>query len=85
MHEEYKICNNKATEESKLNLEGLDQNREKAKHFKGGGTWKLRDCRVKAAKDKCDSEQLELIHDLPYDLMPGLKEMCKDYTSGCVW
>jgi hypothetical protein len=82
IHEDFAYCNKKAEEKGKAYLEGVDENSDWAKRVKCCGTWKLRDCWVKAAKDKCDSMQVEQIHNLPYTFMPGLEKTCKEYPPG---
>jgi hypothetical protein len=62
-------------------LEGVDENSDLAKQL-CCSTWQMRDCWVKAAKAKCDSMQVEKLHNLPYTLEPHLKNTCKQYPSG---
>ncbi len=82
IHEDFAYCNKKAVEKSKSYLEGVNENSDWAKRVKCCGTWELRDCWVKAAKAKCDSMQVEQIHNLPYTFMPGLEKTCKEYPPG---
>jgi len=82
IHEDFAYCNKKAEEKGKSYLEGVDENSDWAKRVKCCGTWKLRDCWVRAAKDKCDAMQVEQVHNLPYTFMPQLEKMCSEYPPG---
>jgi hypothetical protein len=82
IHEDFAYCNQKAEEKGRAYLEGVDENSEWARRVKCCGTWKLRDCWVKFAKDKCDAKQAEQVSRLPYTFMKALDVTCKDYPDG---
>jgi len=82
IHEDFAYCNQKAEEKGRAYLEGVDENSEWARRVKCCGTWKLRDCWVKFAKDKCDAKQAEQVSRLPYTFMKNLDVTCKDYPDG---
>lgn len=60
-------------------MEGVDENSEWAKRVKCCGTWKLRDCWVKFARQKCSDMQAEQVHNLPYTFMKNLEVTCRHY------
>jgi hypothetical protein len=79
IHEDFAYCNKKAEEKGKSYLEGIDLNSEWATRVKCCGTWKLRDCWVRAAAKKCTDNQTEQVSRLPYTFMPKVSELCAQY------
>ncbi|CAG2106885.1 unnamed protein product [Medioppia subpectinata] len=82
IHEDFAYCNQKAEEKGRKYLEGVDPDSEWARRVKCCGTWKLRDCWVKFARDKCDAKQAEQVYGLPYTFMKRLDVSCRDYPDG---
>ncbi|KAF7496313.1 hypothetical protein SSS_06287 [Sarcoptes scabiei] len=80
MHKEFEQCNKKGAEKAKSFLGQIELSNEWNKRLKCCGTWKLRDCWMKAAKQKCTAVQSKMIYDLPDLIMPALIEECRDYT-----
>src|SRR6266487_849352 len=81
IHEDFAFCNKVAAEKGKKYLEGYDPNSEWVKRVKCCGLWRIRDCWAEPARKKCSKEQAELIHNLPYKLLPGIEEVCIDYLQ----
>jgi len=79
IHEDFAYCNKKAEEKGKSYLKGIDLNSEWATRVKCCGTWKLRDCWVRAAAKKCTDNQTEQVSRLPYTFMPKVSELCAQY------
>jgi len=79
IHEDFAYCNQKAEEKGRAYLEGVDESSEWVRRIKCCGTWKLRDCWVRFAKQKCSAIQAEQVHNLPYTFMKGLEKTCQDY------
>jgi len=71
-----------AAEKGKAYLEGVDPKSDWGIRVRCCGTWKIRDCWVAAAQDKCDQMQTEQVHNLPYTFIPNLERDCKDYPPG---
>ncbi|CAG2172665.1 unnamed protein product [Oppiella nova] len=82
IHSDFAYCNQKAEEKGRVSLEDVDENSEWASRVKCCGTWNLRNCWVKFAKDKCDAKQAEQVSRLPYIFMKNLNDTCKDYPDG---
>lgn len=61
-------------------MANVELNSEWTKRIKCCGTWKLRDCWMKAALKKCTRAQADQVFKLPYLFMPGLEAECSDYT-----
>jgi len=81
IHEDFAFCNRKAEEKGRAYLEGVDDESEWAKRVKCCGTWKLRDCWVRAAEKKCDKNQTAAVYRLPYTFVPKLAEQCRLYPA----
>lgn len=82
IHEEFAYCNEQAEKKGRPYLEGVDPASEWARRIKCCGAWKLRDCWVNAARQKCNPMQAEQVHNLPYKFMPQIEDVCVDYPPG---
>lgn len=79
MSKEFEQCNRKGAEKAKSFLGQIELSNEWNKRLKCCGTWKLRDCWMKAAKQKCTKIQSDMVYKLPELIMPALAEECAEY------
>lgn len=80
MHKEFEQCNKKGAEKAKSFLGQIELSQEWNRRLKCCGTWKLRDCWMKAARQKCTKIQADMVFKLPDLIMPALVEECQEYT-----
>ncbi|XP_054158543.1 uncharacterized protein LOC128956856 [Oppia nitens] len=81
-HEDFAYCNREAEKRGRKYLDGMDENSEWVRRVKCCGTWKLRDCWVKFARQKCTADQVKQVSRLPYTFMKNLETTCGDYPDG---
>jgi len=83
---DFQACNNWAKDQADKYLETFEgvfgKSSEIVKMAKCCGVWVIRDCWVKAAKEKCPHATVELVNDMPTKFMPQIGTLCKDYTDG---
>lgn len=79
MSKEFEQCNRKGAEKAKSFLGQIELSNEWNKRLKCCGTWKLRDCWMKAARQKCTKIQSDMVYKLPELIMPALAEECAEY------